>query len=333
MRSILAGLRRLVVPWGASGATPRVVIDSDDPFIQELSADTGILLYWDQGRAFMISVENSGGVLGQFRISGVSDVPGESSWLQGFQMDHDPTNAVDGNEITIGRDTTNVTFFADNVNIGGIFGSTQLVVRNGADFEAPDGTSDMIAIGSNNNPGNNISAFDDRLTLYGLNPDGSDGVQLRVQDSGGIFWSGLRTDTDAQLYAARDKWFTTGSAANVRILTGDPGTDAKIALSTSSGQFKRDVETTSIPPAVVMALRPVRYRDISDPSPDAPWHIGLIAEEVQSHLPTAVDEDEHGEPFSVDYQKITTALLSVVQEQQRTIESLESRIAALENGQ
>lgn len=118
MRSILAGLRRLVVPWGASGSTPRVVIDSDDPIIQAGSLDTGILLYWDNDRAFLISVENSGGTVGQFRIDGISEVPGESSWGQAIQLDHDPTGVIGGNEIEIGRNSSIVRLLGDEIRFG-----------------------------------------------------------------------------------------------------------------------------------------------------------------------------------------------------------------------
>lgn len=68
MRSFIAALRRLVVPWGATTG-PRVVIATDDPIMESLSQDAAIMWYWNDTHAFMASVEQSGSPdFGQFHL-------------------------------------------------------------------------------------------------------------------------------------------------------------------------------------------------------------------------------------------------------------------------
>lgn len=67
MRSFLAGLRRLVIPWGATADQPRVVIATDDPLARAFS-DAGMSFYYDAGHGFVIAVDNFAG-MGIFRIA------------------------------------------------------------------------------------------------------------------------------------------------------------------------------------------------------------------------------------------------------------------------
>lgn len=54
MRSILAGLRTLVVPWGAT-QPPRIVIGTDDPLAQSLSQESAIVFYTETAGGFVWS--------------------------------------------------------------------------------------------------------------------------------------------------------------------------------------------------------------------------------------------------------------------------------------
>jgi hypothetical protein len=59
---------------------------------------------------------------------------------------------------------------------------------------------------------------------------------------------------------------------------------------------------------------------------------GLIAQELQSIEPMAVTGDaDSDEMMGVDYSKLVPMLIKAVQEQQATIKSLETRLAALES--
>ncbi|GFJ92488.1 hypothetical protein [Phytohabitans rumicis] len=65
MRSVLAGLRRLVIPWGARTG-PRIVLATG---LTAPLSDAAILFYVDETRAYLIDVDLSGGVLGEFGLS------------------------------------------------------------------------------------------------------------------------------------------------------------------------------------------------------------------------------------------------------------------------
>lgn len=100
MRSFLAGLRRLVIPWGAADDQPRIVIATDDPLTKDINNAT-VNFYWDRGRGYSMGVEKSGDgptARGQLRISAVAppgevagDYPGFSNFLS---FEYDPMNAA-----------------------------------------------------------------------------------------------------------------------------------------------------------------------------------------------------------------------------------------------
>jgi hypothetical protein len=60
--------------------------------------------------------------------------------------------------------------------------------------------------------------------------------------------------------------------------------------------------------------------------------LGLIAEDVQHVVPSAVSHGPGGEASGIDYAQITVALLDHVQELTRTVETLRYRITELEGG-
>lgn len=60
MRSVLAGLRTLVIPWGAVNP-PRVVIATDDPLAQDLGEDAGISWYTSNTAGFVIAGDELAG--------------------------------------------------------------------------------------------------------------------------------------------------------------------------------------------------------------------------------------------------------------------------------
>jgi len=59
--------------------------------------------------------------------------------------------------------------------------------------------------------------------------------------------------------------------------------------------------------------------------------IGLIADEVETVFPDLVSHDENNEANSVDYTSLVAVLIESIKEQQSIIESLKTRLTALEN--
>jgi hypothetical protein len=105
-----------------------------------------------------------------------------------------------------------------------------------------------------------------------------------------------------------------------------------------------------VPPPDIMALRPVAYRPLvgefewnqetetAEPAthPIIKHHgdrerLGLIAEDVATVIPSAVNFTLDGDVRSIDYAQITVALLDHVQQLTETVATLKYRITELEN--
>lgn len=102
-----------------------------------------------------------------------------------------------------------------------------------------------------------------------------------------------------------------------------------------------------VPPPDIMALRPVTFRPLeelisNDTETDEPRtgiigheerreRLGLIAEDVQHVLPSAVTHNAHGEVRGIDYAQVTVALLDHVQRLTDEVATLRYRIAELES--
>ena len=161
----------------------------------------------------------------------------------------------------------------------------------------------------------------------------------------------LRIADNGMLTALGVYNITTSGAANVNVQSS-----GAILRSTSSEKYKQNIEDMELSYAqAILNLRPVYYKSkcALDNADDSHW--GFIAEEVAKvdprlvHYKTmdvtfkeVVDEDgkptsekietilETPEPEGVQYDRLTPAIVKLLQEQQKTIESLEARIKTLE---
>jgi len=122
---------------------------------------------------------------------------------------------------------------------------------------------------------------------------------------------------------------TTASAANVFIGTDSNAVGFVLHRSTSSRKYKTEIHDAEFGLSDLAKLRPVTYKGINDG--DKVFG-GLIAEEVHdAGLEMFVQYDDEGEPESLAYTHMVALCVKAIQEQQSIIESLESRLAALEN--
>jgi hypothetical protein len=146
---------------------------------------------------------------------------------------------------------------------------------------------------------------------------------------------------------------TTGSGANAHIWTGSAPANL-LMLSTSSIRYKTDIEDLDPQKSdALLNFRPVWYRSLCElDNKDWSWY-GLIAEEVAEIEPRLVHwtyldesyeqvEEEDGStrkqlksdaelvPNGVQYDRLTVLLLDLVQRQNKRIETLEAKVAALE---
>lgn len=100
----------------------------------------------------------------------------------------------------------------------------------------------------------------------------------------------------------------------------------------SSRRFKKDIESiTEEESEALMRLRPVSFKMLSEKNIGR--QIGLIAEEVQEHIPSMVIHDNEGKPFTVKYHELPILMLNELQKQNAIINSLVRRINLLEQAQ
>lgn len=119
------------------------------------------------------------------------------------------------------------------------------------------------------------------------------------------------------------------------VTTGGSGTavfidnTGKLGTIVSSKRFKNNIIPISDEESSqIHKLKPVSFSLISNPQPNK--NIGLIAEEVDEHMPELVIKDNEGKPFTVKYHELQMYLLKEIQKQNQLILSLQKRINLIE---
>jgi hypothetical protein len=151
----------------------------------------------------------------------------------------------------------------------------------------------------------------------------------------------VRIASDGRVFSFGIDDNTTGNAANVRV-----GASAQLLKSTSTQRIKTDIrslgsdllgvspekisdELPSVHPYDVLDVAAVEFESLAD-ADDHQRILGFVAENVAEVFPWAAEWDDDGQPSAVADRPIVAALLTVVKEQQATIEDLTARIEALE---
>jgi hypothetical protein len=208
-----------------------------------------------------------------------------------------------------------------------------------------DGHTEMIAGGSDN-PVGKFSVYTDSAFIrsYGiasLIADGTDFVQ--VLSVGGDAGIGGGTGTFIKPQSG-------SGTANVRMDT----VTGEITWVSSTERVKTDIQDLEVDPSVVLQLRPRTWLpgpvprqcpewvhaqhsgsechagEMVDPPADAPREVGFVAEELDAlGLVELVEYDGEGLPISIRYDRMTAALVPVVQQQAQQITALQGALAAL----
>ena len=133
--------------------------------------------------------------------------------------------------------------------------------------------------------------------------------QVADTDSGGLcqiapnstnYWA-LRTGSDSNYY------FVYNGSAKGQIANT---TGAYSALSDANS--KKDISDISLGLDLINKLRPVQYL-MKDESEDSPKHLGFIAQEIQSLIPSSISEFSDG-TLAMDKSEIIAVLVKAVQE-------------------
>lgn len=148
-----------------------------------------------------------------------------------------------------------------------------------------------------------------------------------------------------------------GGVGGTMLIPAGGGPSANVHMDTSSGLIrfvssterdKRDITDLDIDPETVLRMRPRSWvhcpaprpapewsacDEITgvEPDPDAPRHVGFVAEELDAlGMGLFVARDAEGRPDGIHYDRLTAALIPLLQRQQTQIDQLTARLDALE---
>jgi hypothetical protein len=185
--------------------------------------------------------------------------------------------------------------------------------------------------------------------------------QLRVVASNGSTWGVVNEDSSGWAIIGAAGFSVQSSRLDKREVTtlGDK-LDVRPLFERERIIVNYSPRCDEVPPPDIMSLRPVTFRprvpmykvvptngeSYDKDDPDS-WtlepqdgifglegtreRLGLVAEEVESVIPSAVNHNIDGEALGIDYAQITVALLDHVQRLTEEIATLRYRITELEN--
>ena len=136
-----------------------------------------------------------------------------------------------------------------------------------------------------------------------------------------LYDDGTNTATSGNLFVGN--FPTTAAAANLR---SSSTAGSQLLVSTSSRRWKENIEDIDAETLAAAKRLKARHFDSLHEADNHKHLLGLIAEEVdEAGLHCAVNYDDDGLPFALDWSAITTALLARLEDAERRIAELESR--------
>ena len=141
--------------------------------------------------------------------------------------------------------------------------------------------------------------------------------------------SSLGGDTYVTGYLYNPGYISTTGAANMRINTST----GLIAYTSSSQRYKVEIQEQAIPASSILALNPKSYVDRHEfdekgNSEGLQRWLGLIAEDIDQ-IPVLkdllVEYNEEGQPNSVYYDRVATALIPLLKDHEARINKLEGK--------
>ena len=191
-----------------------------------------------------------------------------------------------------------------NVGIGEFAPTSRLVVANTSDIGSVNDTSAGILIKNSAETGF-LAIDNNEIQTH----NGTVGTNLNINPFGGKITVG------------------SGAAGGEKLdVRGDIKGDSFIY--SSDRRLKENITPYVAGYSMLNGLMPSRYswKD----GRKSGWDMGLIAQDVQKIVPEAVTRGEDGY-LAIDYAKLIVPVISVLKQQQQTIEALESRIDRLES--
>jgi trimeric autotransporter adhesin len=99
---------------------------------------------------------------------------------------------------------------------------------------------------------------------------------------------------------------------------------------TSSGRLKERIKPMEQASDALFALKPVTFRYKREIDSQQIPQFGLVAEDVEKVNPDLVVRDKEGKPYSVRYEQVNAMLLNEFLKEHKTVQRLETELAAME---
>jgi hypothetical protein len=261
--------------------------------------------------------------------------------------------------ITATNDTTPILNFRSNaVDRLSILSSSSyganFLVRSNQDMRFGTNSTERMRIDSNGNVGINTSSANTKLGINGASStiSGYTPQSFYVTQSSGDMVAGIRNSHPSNPYGMQIAYTgaSPNSTENEFLQCVDSGPTVRIQLRSNGGignysannvnlsdeRTKKDIKIAPNYLSKICAI-PVRtflYKDQTNNE----LNLGVIAQEVEKVAPELIDNSGFGEtpedgiPLKTIYQTdLQYALMKCIQEQQALIESLTTRLTALEN--
>ena len=168
-----------------------------------------------------------------------------------------------------------------------------------------------------------------------MNGSGANDTCLVCSEGGNFLLSNgtsyrFQISTTGKMFSPATYTNTTSNSANMSV----PNSDGQFYRSTSSIKYKDNVVTlTDTLADKILNCRPVSYTSKCSNDDKTKVFYGLIAEEVDKIDQSLVfynNDSETPEPEGVQYDRFVPALINLVKRQKTQIETLETKVSALE---
>lgn len=181
------------------------------------------------------------------------------------------------------------------------------------------------------------SKLDTKISTYLTDPTSTSGAEIALLQTKADLTSDVEsmssyTTMQSELSTTKSDLTTLNSSLS----TSSFKTGMKPAL-VSDRRLKKEIEEIKDPFVVINNLKPVTYswneNALKLSCYDEDVHFGFIAQDIQNVLPTLVSEPDRDGNLSIKANslEIISVLVSAVQDQQKQIQELKSKVLELEN--
>jgi hypothetical protein len=181
------------------------------------------------------------------------------------------------------------------------------------------------------------SALDTKISTYLADPTSTSGAEIALLQTKADLTSDVEsmssyTTIQSELSTTKSDLTTLNSSLS----TSSFKTGMKPALI-SDRRLKKEIEEIKDPLVIINSLKPVTYswneKALKLNCYDEDVHYGFIAQDIQDVIPTLVSVPDRNGNLSIKANslEIMSVLVSAVQDQQKQIEELKSKVLELEN--